>query len=229
MIPRTNFYAGGHRSGLAIQNPNDRKSKTLRIQLYSNGFLVGDGPFRPLSDPSNAEFLAELRDGNVPEELRPIAVEAGGALPIDMEQFEGDYDPNTHPTGFTPYSSASQSSAMPTRPAMFSGEGSTLGGSSSKTPVVSADCLGTPDIDQALPSTTLQIRLPGGVRTTRKFNESSNGLILLKLLSEGLQTPGASIVISAGFPPRPIEHAILQATTLKDLGLCNSTVNVSLK
>ncbi len=73
---KTTSYAGGEKSGMAIENPDDIDSivekakqggrdhaasgkggdpKTeLKITLYSNGFVVGeDGPFRSYDDPQS--------------------------------------------------------------------------------------------------------------------------------------------------------------------------------
>lgn len=43
----------------------------LKIVLWGNGFQVGDdGEFRALSDPKNSQFIEELKEGVVPQELR---------------------------------------------------------------------------------------------------------------------------------------------------------------
>ncbi len=68
-------YAGGEKSGMAVEHPSDidaivEKAKQggrdhasqgkggapeteLKITLYSNGFVVGDGPFRQYDAPEN--------------------------------------------------------------------------------------------------------------------------------------------------------------------------------
>ena len=43
----------------------------LKIIMWGNGFQVGDdGEFRALDDPANAQFIEEMKAGNVPSELR---------------------------------------------------------------------------------------------------------------------------------------------------------------
>ena len=43
----------------------------LKIILWGNGFQVGDdGPFRDLNDESNKQFIEELKQGVVPQEIR---------------------------------------------------------------------------------------------------------------------------------------------------------------
>jgi SEP domain len=69
---KTTAYAGGEKSGMAVENPSDidgivEKARQggqahndsgsgkpqLKITLYSNGFVVGDGPFRVYDAPEN--------------------------------------------------------------------------------------------------------------------------------------------------------------------------------
>lgn len=74
---KTTSYVGGEKSGMAVENPADddleaivAKAKAggqqhategkggapkteLKITLYSNGFIVDDGPFRPYTAPEN--------------------------------------------------------------------------------------------------------------------------------------------------------------------------------
>jgi UBX domain-containing protein 1 len=41
----------------------------LKITLYSNGFVIDDGQFRPYDGPENQAFMKELNEGYVPREL----------------------------------------------------------------------------------------------------------------------------------------------------------------
>ena len=71
----TDSYAGGKSSGIAVENPEDDRegfAKTkdkITIKLYRNGFILDDGPFRPLSDPENKKFMDEIERKILPEEL----------------------------------------------------------------------------------------------------------------------------------------------------------------
>jgi hypothetical protein len=229
----TDSFAGGHKSGLAVEYPG-RKKKGLRIEMYANGFIVGEGPFRPLSDPANAQFLQDLRSGSVPEELRPMATASGGELPIELAQFEGDYDPSKAPRGFASHASVvpSTSQTDTPRPAIFSGTGSSLGGPNRNQVVAtaaSAESIPNPVVDPTKPSTSVQMRIPGGARVQRTFNECEKGAAILRILTSGLNIPEHSIVIASGFPPKPIDHSDLERLSLKELGLNNSAINVSFK
>ncbi len=88
-----NSYAGGEKSGMAVEHPDDidqivEKAKQggrdhasagkggapkteLKITLYSNGFIVGEGgAFRAYDAPENVQFMKELNEGYVPKEIR---------------------------------------------------------------------------------------------------------------------------------------------------------------
>ena len=74
----TNSYAGGEKSGLAVEHPDDLENimeqarqggrqhqqeggaTDLKITLYSNGFVVADGPFRSYEAEESKEFMKEL-------------------------------------------------------------------------------------------------------------------------------------------------------------------------
>lgn len=93
------YYAGGDKSGIAIQTPEDvqnimrrasentKKSRSpsasqerepidpaneieVKISLYANGFIVDEEDFRPYNTPDAEQFMKELNDGRVPTEIR---------------------------------------------------------------------------------------------------------------------------------------------------------------
>ena len=48
----------------------DPAGEDLKIILWANGFQVQeDGPLRPYDDPMNQKFMAELKEGRVPQEI----------------------------------------------------------------------------------------------------------------------------------------------------------------
>jgi len=80
--------------------------ESYKITLFQNGFVLNDGEFRDMADPTNASFLQEMSRGYVPRELREK--HPGKELDISVEDKRGDV--------FTPppYSA-------------FGGEGNTIG------------------------------------------------------------------------------------------------------
>jgi len=226
---RTDSYAGGHRSGLAVENPPDRK-ETLRIRVFSDGFIINRGPFRSLDDPHNAEFLRTVRSGQVPEELMEIALSSRGEVPMEMNDVGRPFDPNKDV--LSPNSKGPDRKSELPHPVTFSGAGTVLGGSSSsacipqqKTPTA----LGFPDIHPDKPTTSIQIRMPTGERCVRIFNIDARGIEVAQLISDSINTTVESIVLSAGFPPKPIANIELCSKSVSELGLCGSAINVSFK
>lgn len=57
-------YAGGHNSAIGIDGGGHV------VNLYADGFTVDDGPFRPIGEPENARFIADIRKGVAPRELQ---------------------------------------------------------------------------------------------------------------------------------------------------------------
>ncbi|CAE7435320.1 prpB1, partial [Symbiodinium necroappetens] len=136
----TNSYVGGDKSGLAVEHPDSNKDHFQRMQqlasssgqsgplpsdhrevtVYRNGFTVGDGPFRPLSDPLNKKFMDEMAAGRCPAELQ-----AGSDQPVHVAVHDKRGEDYKEPP--------------PPSYVAFSGEGNTLGGSSSSAAAVEAD------------------------------------------------------------------------------------------
>lgn len=222
----TESFSGGHRSGLAVEYPDQREMrKVIRVDAFSNGFSVDQGPFRPFSDPANIEFMNVVRSGVIPDEF--IQKSNGrGELELELHQFEHDFDPSRPTVGGA--RSDLKPGAKPTFTA-FRGKASTIGNRIIQPDSLSAVAeIPNPVVPQDACTTSLQLRLPNGQRVLRSFDESSLGSALVELVAPSLGVDPTSVVISAGFPPRPIEYSNLRRS-IKDLGLSGSTVNISLK
>mmetsp|Transcript_31064 Transcript_31064/g.82301 ORF Transcript_31064/g.82301 Transcript_31064/m.82301 type:complete len:248 (+) Transcript_31064:90-833(+) len=222
----TSSYSGGEKSGLAIFNPDDKKDEEKdqwkrmqeaamnsaanagplpadhqTVTLYRNGFTVGDGPFRPLSDPINKKFVDEMASGRCPAELQ-----------------EG----KTEPVHVAVHDKRSEDFKAPPAPAYvaFSGEGQTLssGSSSAAAAPVQADA-GSVAVDASKPKTKLQIRFHDGSKKAQEFNEDHTVGDLRAYCQQCVG--GQAMTIMGGFPPKPLAD---DAQTLKDAGLLGSAV-----
>ena len=167
-------YTGGEKSGMAVENPDDLEKlvqkareggkasasekdggKTeLRITLYSNGFVVGDGPFRAYDAPENKEFMKELNDGYVPNELRE-KYKDGLSVGLEDKRKEA-YRPPTPP-----------------KYVAYSGSGMSMGGVQGVGLIVDKSAGGLPPVDDAKPKTTIQIRFHNGERASITINLDS--------------------------------------------------------
>mmetsp|Transcript_26701 Transcript_26701/g.48976 ORF Transcript_26701/g.48976 Transcript_26701/m.48976 type:complete len:242 (+) Transcript_26701:92-817(+) len=221
----TESYEGGSRSGLAIQNPGDEEKwrrmqeaaasasgplppNAVTVTAYRNGFTVGDGPLRTMSDPINRKFMEDMAQGRCPDELRAAA---GGRDDVHVQLVD----------------KRGEDYKEPPAPAYvkFSGEGNTLGGgsSSSAAAAVEAD-KGTVSVDDSKPKTKLQIRFFNGERKAQEFNQDHTVGDLRAFCMQCVN--GQSIAIMEGFPPKELTD---DTKTLKDAGLCSAQVTIKLK
>ena len=145
---KTTAYVGGEKSGMAVENPSDidgivEKARQggkeagesssgkpqLKITLYSNGFVVGDGPFRPYDAPESQQFMKELNEGYVPQEVRG---QYKGGVDVGLEDKRKEtYRPPTPPK-YTAYS----------------GQGTSMGGVQSVGLTVNKNAGGLPPLDE---------------------------------------------------------------------------------
>ena len=198
----TSSYVGGERSGLEVKNP--KKAKTLVIKQYNNGLVVND-KFMRIDDPETAQFMEQLRSGEVPEELVSF-VASDGTLPVEMQRFESDYKPPA----------AAQTKANP----LFQGQGQSAA-SQAETQVQVTANVAAP-VDPSKPTTRLQIRFPNGQRVAQDFNLDAPVQAIINFASASLQ--GAAVTVVAGFPPAPVQPQL----TIEAAGLANSAVTVKL-
>lgn len=216
----TNSYVGGEKSGLAVENPDDhdqwKRMQQLassgssgplptdhrRVTVYRNGFAVDDGPFRPLSDPLNKKFMDEMAAGRCPAELQ---AESPEPVHVAVHDKRGEDFKEPPPPSYV----------------KFSGEGNTLGGSSSSaSATVQADA-GSITVEDSKPKTKIQIRFHDGSRKAQEFNEDHT---VGDLRSFCVQCVGGqAMTIMGGFPPKPLTDDKL---TLKEAGLLNAAVTV---
>ena len=219
----TESFAGGHRSGLAVEYPTDRPSEaSLVIQSYSNGFIVDGGPFRPISVQENAEFMDQVRAGILPPELQERVGDRSG-LALELRQIEGDFDPRSVQSSEKPRTDRVENSFKP-----FSGSFQSLNDAQKESRATYGE-VPVPRLNSLSEVVTIQIRFPDGRRIARQFNEDSRGSEVLRLIAVAVSVDEASVVLSCGFPPKPLEHSILEKCSIRQLELSGSTVSVTLR
>lgn len=212
----TDFYTGGHSSGLAVSSPDvnsilskaSKESKAeagevnITVTLYSNGFIVNDGPLRNYTDPDSQAFMAQLNQNRVPQELTSIT--KGKACAVSLQDKRGE--------AYTP----------PPPPAYiaFSGQGQ----SASRTTTQPAGTvnlnLPDPDFNANLPTTTIQIRFHNGQRKNITVNLGSPIQLLFDYVMYAAPVNGPFHLVS-GFPPKPLENLW---DTVEDAGIAGSAV-----
>lgn len=212
-VEPTHDEGGGGRGGpnvdsvfqLAEQAGNDESSGEVRrtITMFREGFVVDDGPYRRLDDPSNADFLRALAMGRTPAELMEDddAQSSGGNVTVGLiDKRQQDYVETFR---------------------SFSGAGATLGNSASAAVTGSTvDPSSLPEaqpLDESRPTTSIQVRLPNGKRKVLKVNLDVPVLQLAAHLVPLLEGESSSFQLVSGFPPKPLEdyEATVEAAGLK--------------
>ncbi|XP_026748550.2 NSFL1 cofactor p47 [Galleria mellonella] len=140
-------------------------SRSVRLQLYREGFTVDSGPLRHYTDPENAEFLNCIRRGEIPPSLGGSA--GGGEVRVSLEDRRHEECPRPQH-----------------KPQAFAGKGHMLG--SPTPPTAGATVTAGPAdraanlraaqdalrLDDGQPTTTIQFRLADGSRLTGRFNHT---------------------------------------------------------
>ena len=179
----------------------------VSITIHKNGFLVGDGPFRPSSDPANKKFLDDVVAGRVPAEL------GSADRDIAINDKRGDDYKEAGSTAKKPRTTDWESM----------GAGNSLGASSSS--AGAAVAVSAPSsvvaVDESKPKTKIQIRFHDGQKKAQEFNQDSTVGDLRSYCSQCIG--GNAVTVMGGFPPKPLTN---DSITLKAADLLNSAVTV---
>lgn len=137
----------------------------ITLKLWKDGFTINDSEIRSYDEPDNREFLAAIKRGEIPAEIRQQV--QGAEVRLDMEDHRHEM--------YVPSKSKVKA---------FSGKGHMLGSPSPATvgmtvPTDPADQAANEaqarkelNIDTSKPTTTLQIRLADGSTVKAQFNLS---------------------------------------------------------
>ena len=161
----------------------------------------------------NKEFMEHLKRGVPPVELREFDLSSGAPLPRPVDIALGDMRPAPFPAEAARRMARAPEAvaAAPPRIVAFSGEGRALGaaapaaedGAAAAAAAAAAVSEGSPlVVVEDSPTTTLQVRLADGSRTTVRANKSHT----LEALHAHIAslTPGVAFSLRAGVPPPPL-------------------------
>lgn len=182
---------------------SDGKPKTeLRIKLYSNGFQVDDGPFRPYEAEENKQFMKELNEGYVPKEIQDKYRGKGVSVGLEDRRSEA-YRPPTPP-----------------KYVAYSGSGMSMGGTTGMGLTVNKDAAGLPVVDDSQPKTTIQIRFHNGERASITLNLHHLVSDIHDYVMQAAPVDGEYQLVF-GFPPKPINDP---SKTIEQAGLKNAAI-----
>jgi UBX domain-containing protein 1 len=202
-------YAGMKASASQASGDTFDESGARVITLYSNGFMVDDGPFRALTDPANKQFIEEMNQGIIPTELRTGAEQGGGGnVNVALKNKSSEEYVPPPPPAYVAYSGDGKSTG-----GAAVAEGALVSGAEdASTPV--------PEVDESKPSATIAVRLHTGKRLRAKLNLDHTVRHLQALIAvEG--AGDVPYVLMAGFPPAQLTDF---NQTIEAAGLAGSQV-----
>ncbi|KAF9022813.1 SEP-domain-containing protein [Hymenopellis radicata] len=226
------FAGGGHTLGSDdiessyIPDPNapedpEQETAIRHLTFWRDGFTVEDGELMRYDDPNNETILAEINSGRAPPSILNVLPGQPVELRVDR-QIDQDYVAPKR-SGFfgsgnrlgapVPGEAASSSSM----PGGFSAASSAPAASSPAAPS------GTKfEVDQSLPTTSIQIRLADGTRMVCRMNLTHTVLDIRNFINasrpENLTRP---YTIGTTFPNKTLED---NTQTVEAAGLKNSVI-----
>jgi len=225
---RTESYIGGEKSGLAVENPDSvddivkraqedtkeieggssRPKTNCKITLYKQGFTIDDGPLRPYKDTENQKFMADLKSGHIPEELRAKHKEG---LDVGLEDKRTEEYKEPPPPKYVEYS----------------GQGTSLGGQAPLSSVPETEHnmkAEPPKVDKSKPITRIQVRLHNGKVQEIEVNMDTKVSAIFDYVW-CLAPVNGEFQLIAGFPPKPLLDV---SQTVEEAGLDDSKVTQKL-
>jgi len=196
---------------------NDDNTAEVRrtITMYRDGFVVDDGPYRRLDDPTNAGFLRSLARGQTPDELRGDGPGGNGNTTVGLV----DKRKEEYVETFRSFSGAGQSLAG-AGAASDAGSGGAAAGVFDPSSLPASD--GDGDGDTA--TTSIAVRMLDGSRKVVKIPLTAT---IEQLASRAASASNSTITVPfrivAGFPPKPLADG---NQTVEEAGLKGAQVKL---
>jgi len=246
---RSSFFGGGHTLGsdevesAYIPDPNapepeEQETAIRHVTFWRNGFSIEDGELLRYDDAQNQQLLEALNSGHAPLAMlnvlpdQPVELRIAKRLdeeyvasPKESKPFGGDGNRlGAHTPTFTSASASSGAGPSSAMPGSFpAGPSSALTGSGGGS--MGADresVINRFEVDQSLPTTTVQIRLADGTRIPCRMNLHHNvGDIRNFINASRPENLAREYTIGTTFPNRTLED---NTQSIKDAGLANSVV-----
>ncbi|KAG6852045.1 hypothetical protein C0991_003628 [Blastosporella zonata] len=227
------FRGGGHTLGsdevesTYITDPNavpeDRTPEVRNLTFWSDGFSLENGPLMRYDNPEHAELLDQLRSGQAPPDFFNLRVGQPVDIRIAQRTNEAYVPPRAGPSQAFSGSGNRLGAPVP----QFSGAGSSSmpGQFPTSSPITSVEreSLTTRfEVDQTLPTTSVQIRLADGTRIVCRMNLTHKVSDLRNFINAAHpENLTRAYTIGTTFPNRTLDN--LDAT-IEGAGLVNSVV-----
>lgn len=223
------FPGDGHTLGSdeveSTRIPAQKQAKTTqrKITFWRNGFSVEGGQFYSYSDPTNLQLLADIKSGTAPLEM--LGVPSGDPVEVCVvDHTNEDYVAGSH--SWTAFSGMGGRLGSPTPG--FTTQTQNMPGSF-QAPSQSARMRTEPDqiipsleVDQTLPTTTVQVRFADGSRQPFRMNYTHTVGDLRNLINAANPASSARpYTIATTFPTQILGNV---EQTIKEANLINTVV-----
>ncbi|KAH6937265.1 hypothetical protein HPB50_026233 [Hyalomma asiaticum] len=223
VVSGSSFSGAGHKLGdtttgnetapqVAQVKPQPSVSRVLK--MWENGFNIDDGPLRAYDDASSQQFLEYIRQGEIPPELSQGA---------DVDEVELVMEDRRHEQFVEPQRA---------KVVAFEGTGHRLGAVS---PMLSRLLATTPppedaeanakkaiNLNEALPTTNIQIRLSDGSKLVARMNETSTVDDIRKyIVNARPEYQAVAFTLLTTFPRKELTD---EKATLKEANLLNVVI-----
>ncbi|KAF9466781.1 hypothetical protein BDZ94DRAFT_1306004 [Collybia nuda] len=236
------FLGGGHTLGSddvpsafipdpnAPTDPEEQPTAIRTITFWRDGFTIEDGELLRYDDPSNDELLSQINAGQAP--LSVLNVSPG--QPVELRVSKRTNEEYVAPAGIKAFFGSGNRLGAPvpnvTAEAQANSYADAMPGSfptsvgSSSTPTAPPrESIATRfEVDQTLPTTSVQIRLADGTKMVCRMNLSHTVLDLRNFINASRpENLTRTYTIGTTFPNRTLED---NSATIEAAGLQNSVV-----
>ncbi|PCH34546.1 SEP-domain-containing protein [Wolfiporia cocos MD-104 SS10] len=239
----TAFAGGGHTLGSDevesqfIPDPNaapaepEEETAIRHLTFWRDGFSVEDGELMRYDDPANAQILQELNTGRAPPHILNVLPGQPVELRV-VKRLQEDYVPSPKARSAQAFSGAGHRLGSPV-PSFSGASSSSAGMPGSFPPAASSSSVTSPgrsaesiqtrfEVDQTLPTTSVQVRLADGTRLVCRMNLTHTVRDIRNFINASRpENNTRPYVIMTTFPSRTLED---DTQTIKDAGLVNSVV-----
>jgi len=238
------FFGGGHTLGSDevesqyIADPDgpaeaEGEPVVRNLTFWSDGFSVEEGPLMRYDEPVNQQILSEINSGRAPPNV--LNVQPGQPVELRVvKRLSEAYSPSKFSgsssahafqgTGNrlgSPVPSFAANVPSASMPGSFPASGRIAG--SSAGPAREPDSIGTRfEVDQTLPTTSVQIRLADGTRMVCRMNLTHTVQDIRNFINASRPENNTRLyTIGTTFPNRTLEDT---TQTIQDAGLVNSVI-----
>lgn len=140
---------------------------TRTMHLWADGVSIDDGPLFRFDDPANQPLMEQINQGHAP--LSMLDVQPGQEVDLNLDPHKDENYVKPKPK-YKPFGGSGQRLGSPTPGVASSSSTTAAPAPSTQSAVPGGAAPPTNEVDDSMPTVTLQIRLGDGTRLQSRFN-----------------------------------------------------------